>query len=96
VAFKKGNKLSKGKPPGTKNKKTTQWETFSEYCIKGGLAKFKSELNKLKGKEFVNAYLTLLEFHKPKLSRSQLEHSGSIKTPVTTVRLIEVKKPDGT
>ena len=59
----------KGKPRGTKSRKTKQWEIFSEYIISGGLTKFQKELNKLKGKEYVITFTSLLEFFKPKLGR---------------------------
>lgn len=67
--FGKGNK---GKPTGAKNKKTEQWEAFSEYCLTGGLDRFQKELNGLKGRQYVDAFLTILEFHKPKLARTEL------------------------
>ena len=72
--FKKGDKKPEksGKKKGSVNQKTQQWETFSEYCLNGGLKRFEQELNSLEGKDFVNAFTTLLEFHKPKLQRTTL------------------------
>ncbi len=84
--FEKGNK---GKPKGAVNKRTVQWEAFSEYCLNGGLQRFEQELNALEGKDFVNAFTTLLEFHKPKLARTQVEHSGGIE--VKQITGMEVK-----
>ena len=78
MPFKKGDKKVKGREKGAKNKKTLQWETFSEYCLNSGLAKFEKELNKLEGSSFVNAFTNLLEFHKPKLSRGEQEQTGTI------------------
>ena len=69
MRFEKGNKLA-GSRKGSPNKKTEQWDVFSKYCLEGGLVKFQTEMNTLKGKQYVDAYLTLLEFHKPKLARS--------------------------
>lgn len=68
--FEKGNP---GKPKGARNGKTEQWEKFSEYCLNGGLERFEQELNSLKGEKYVNAFVSLLEFHKPKLARTQTE-----------------------
>jgi len=44
-----------------------------EHMADGGAAKFKEEINKLTGKDFVTAYLTLLEYIKPKLARQEQE-----------------------
>jgi hypothetical protein len=72
MKFKKGNKIGKGRPEGTPNKRTEQWQTFSEYCLTGGIDKFKRELDSLKGKQYVDAFLSILEFHKPKLARTEV------------------------
>lgn len=58
-----------GRPKGAKSKKTKQWEYFAEYCVEEGCERFSQELNSLKGKEYVQAFLNLMEFFKPKLSR---------------------------
>ena len=68
----KGNKFAKGRPKGGKNERTQQWETFTEYCLNGGLQRFEQELNTLEGKDYVNAFTALLEFHKPKLARTTI------------------------
>jgi hypothetical protein len=70
--FKKGHKKIGGKVKGTLNKKTTQWETFSEYLLNGGLIKFQTELDKLQGKDYTNTVISLLEYHKPKLARTEI------------------------
>lgn len=69
--MKGGNREGSGRPKGAKNKKTSQWEAFSQYCVEGGLERFERELNTLEGKDYVNAFINLLEFHKPKLARSE-------------------------
>lgn len=70
MPFKKGKSGNEeGRPKGKKNRKTEQWEVFSEYMLNGGLEKFQKELDKLEGKEFVTAVKDLMEYFKPKLSR---------------------------
>lgn len=59
-----------GRKKGAKGKRTEHWEVFSRYCLEGELEKFRKELDKLEGKEYVTVFLQLLEFHKPKLARS--------------------------
>ena len=71
MGFQKGNKLA-GRRENIPNKRTEQWEVFSQYCLNGGLERFEQELNTLEGKDFVNAFTLLLEFHKPKLARTTL------------------------
>lgn len=87
VQFKQGHKKFGGRKKGipNKKKKSDQWDYFSNYCIKGGLIRFRKELNKLKGKQYVDAFLTLLEYHKPKLQRSELIGADKMKLQVEWV-----------
>lgn len=73
MANKKGANKAGGRIKGTPNKRTQQWELFIQFSLEGGLKKFQEELNKLSGKDYVNAFLNLLEFHKPKLQRTTLD-----------------------
>jgi len=79
MGFERGNKYSKGRPKGTPNKKTEQWQVFSDYCVNGGLKKFKNELGKLEGTAYVKVFVKLLEFFKPKLSRVAMENTEDTK-----------------
>lgn len=54
---------------GDQNAKTVQWRKFVSYALNGGLTRFQNELNKLQGKDYVQAYINILEFHMPRLSR---------------------------
>jgi hypothetical protein len=76
--FKKGDKKIAGRVKGTPNKKTAQWEVFANYCMEGGLERFQQEMDKLKGKQFTDAFTAILEYHKPKLARSEVNHSGDV------------------
>jgi len=86
--FEKGNPGG-GRPKGSKDKRTLQWQTFSEYCLNGGLERFEQELNSLEGKQFVDAFLTLLEYHKPKLSRAEVKHEGNMSIQWNEVKTYE-------
>jgi len=74
MPFKEGRKKTGGRTKGAVNKKTAQWEAFAEYCVNGGLKRFEQELNSLEGKDYVNSFLNLLEYHKPKLQRTEVKH----------------------
>ncbi len=70
MAAAKGNNYNpKGRPIGAKSKKTLQWEQFADYCMNQGLEKFCKELETLEGGDYVKAFLNLIEYFKPKLSR---------------------------
>lgn len=91
MAAPKGNKFA-GSRKGIPNKKTEQWDTFSEYCLDGGLEKFKNELDTLKGEKYINAFLALLEYHKPKLARTTLE--GDKDNPINMAPIIQILPPN--
>ena len=74
--FKKGDPKIAGRKKGTPNKKTAQWENFVEYCMNSGLEKFQQEMDKLQGKAFTDTFINLIEYHKPKLARTELTGDG--------------------
>ncbi len=66
------------RPVGSKNSKTEEWEIFRMHCLSGGLKKFQEELGKLEKRDYVESFIKLLEFHKPKLARTD----GTIETVI--------------
>ena len=87
MPFKKGESGNpNGRPGGAVNKKTEQWEIFSEYCLNGGLERFEQELHKLEGRDYVNAFMSLLEFHKPKLARTEVKHEGEVGVNINEIK----------
>lgn len=56
------------------------WQNFCNYVVTNGVDKLIDEMNKLKGKDFVIAFSALIEFVKPKLSRTTLE--GDKEVPI--------------
>lgn len=66
----KGKKTG-GRTKNSKNKRTEQWENFAAYCFNGGLKKYQEEMDKLTGKDYVTAFNNTLEFHAPKLARTE-------------------------
>lgn len=51
----------------------TGWESLCEFIKTDGAGKLQQELLKLDGKDFVNAFSSLIEFVKPKLNRTTVE-----------------------
>ena len=88
MSAEKGNNYNpKGRPIGAKSVKTMQWEQFAEYCMQDGLEKFSIELNKLEKKEYVNAFLSLLDYFKPKLSRT--DQQFNLKSDFSLTKLLD-------
>lgn len=83
MAFKKGKHKTGGRAAGAKNKKTLIIDSFAKTICDGGMDKFEQELKKLSGKDYVNAYLQLFEYVKPKLSR--MEMKADVKATVKKV-----------
>lgn len=86
--FNKGDKkpASSGRQPGVKNKKTQVLDKFIKDATEGGQHKFKTELSKLKGYRYVDAYLKLLEFCMPKYNRvSFTDPEGNAVPPVQII-----------
>jgi len=74
-------KPGQGKPKGTKDGKTllkekvglSTWETMGEWLMNEGLDRYKQEMESLRGKDFIFAHNTLVEYFKPKLNRTTLD-----------------------
>lgn len=72
IPFPKGKPKTGGKEKGTPNKKTMVLETFCQDIIEGGIDRFNKAMNELaedKPEKYIDAYLSLLEYVKPKLAR---------------------------
>ena len=69
-----------GRPKGAKNLKTEEEilfrERFKLHCFQGGFDRFMEELATLKGKAYVDVFLSALEFAEPKLARNELTNAG--------------------
>jgi hypothetical protein len=79
MAFVKGSSgNSLGKIPGTLSKKTLVLKSFTETIVDGGMERFEEELSKLKGKQYVDAFLALLEYVQPRLQRSEVIGDGNL------------------
>lgn len=69
-----------GRPKGAKGKKTQQWEQFAEWMMNEGMSKFQDELDKLEGKQYIEAVQNMIEYFQPKLSRTEI--SGDKDNPL--------------
>jgi len=62
-----------GRPVGSKNKRTEQWEKLGEAISTTHTERFNQCLAKMDDEEFVKAYLMTLEYFKPKLARTEIK-----------------------
>lgn len=92
MPFKKGQKKTGGKEKGTSNKKTLILNSFAETIVDGGMDKFQAELTNLSGKQYVDAYMALFEYVKPKLNRTELTVPPETEIGLTITRKIIAKR----
>lgn len=95
VKGKSGNE--KGKPKGVKSSKTLILDTFCQDIIEGGIERFNDSMNKLAEKNpkmYVDAYLSLLEYVKPKLARhdTTVDTKGELTIKWEEIRTYEKEK----
>lgn len=78
MPFVKGKGKTGGRAKGAVNKKTALLDVFAKTVCEEGAEKFMKELKKLKGKQYVDAYLMLFEYVKPKLSRTEAKVEATL------------------
>ena len=84
-----------GKKPGTKNEKTKGWELLRETITTGMTDKFMREMESLNGTQYINAYLNVMEFFRPRLSRAEtINQNENIETITVTLSQSMVQFPD--
>lgn len=70
-----------GRPKGAKNKRTLQWEALGEAITGECTERFYEEIEKLEGKEYIDAYTKILEYFKPKQNRTDITSGGEKISP---------------
>ena len=60
-----------GRAAGTKIRKTKQWEVLHEHISGVHTERFNRAMKQLPDKEFIDAYLRILEYFKPRLQRAE-------------------------
>ncbi len=67
MVFQKGNP---GRVKGSKNKKTTEWERFSNWFMEDNLKQLREDLKELSPKDRVFLTKEMLAYFKPRLKQS--------------------------
>ena len=67
-----GKRGGAGRPKGSSNETNKKVRNFIKEILTGQQDKFLKELEKLEGKQFIDAWTTLIEYSVPKLQRTEL------------------------
>jgi hypothetical protein len=62
-----------GRSVGSKNKRTKEWEALGESIVNEHTERFNRLLAEIKDDAFLDKYIQILEYFKPKLARTTLE-----------------------
>jgi len=85
----KGNKYSTGRPSGSKNERTMQWEALGEALLTKHSERANKILETMPDDKFLDNYGKLLEYFKPKQARTEIKQEG-----VQQVEVIIKRKGD--
>lgn len=80
-----------GRPKGTKNKKTQQWEILGESIMNEHTERFNASLESLDDDKFMDMYIKVLEYFKPKQNRTDIT-SGGEKINPPTIKFFDTDK----
>jgi len=83
LAAQKGNKYSTGRPAGTKNEKTLQWEELGHSLLTRHSERANKILNECDDEVFMENYSKLLEYFKPKQARTEVKMEGDMEVTFT-------------
>lgn len=76
MPFQKGHKLAKGRTKGSENKEKKALREMITILIEKNQEKFKKEMNKLSGVQYIDRFISLIEYVIPKLNRTDLTNDG--------------------
>ncbi len=76
-----------GRPKGSKNRRTNEWEALGESIMTTHADRLNEVLSSLDDEEFVRSYAMILQYFKPKLASQTID--GNLDTEV----VITIKEP---
>jgi|SRR5579863_7496130 len=80
-----------GRPRGVSKKKLLL-NSFLESVVNDNTGRFQKELKKLQGKAYVDAILTMMEYVRPKLARTEVTNPDGAQVQVKQVFVIGGKE----
>lgn len=69
---------------GSKNKKTIQWENLAVLMTGSGAERMRQLLDSMQDEEFVDTYLKLLSYFKPKQQSNSIRQEGEINISIVS------------
>lgn len=92
MKYKKGQSGNPaGKPKGTKNTKTIEWEDFGKLLLTSGTERVQRVMAESSDDDFMKYYIQLVEYFAPKQSRVENKNSND-----STVKIVLDWDVDGT
>lgn len=85
----KGNKYSTGRPSGSKNERTKQWEDLGEALLTRHAERANRIMDTMPDDKFLDNYGKLLEYFKPKQARTEIKQEGTQQVEVIITRKAE-------
>lgn len=76
-----GQRENAGRPKGSKNERTEQWENLAESIVTKHADRFNAALDALEDKDFISSYIQVLNYFKPKLQST--EHNVGESSQIT-------------
>ncbi len=67
-----------GRPVGSKNTKTKQWRNLSKMMLQTGALRLRKIMTEMNDEDFVETYLKLLQYFKPKIQSTKIASKGKI------------------
>lgn len=71
-----------GRPVGSKNQKTKEWEALGESILTRHASRFNNILNSSKDGEFMDKFLSIIEYFQPKLARVESKQQVESETVI--------------
>lgn len=88
MAAPKGNTYGKNKGQHTRTK---EWEELGDAIKTRHSERFNAILDELPDDKFVDKYLQVLEYFKPKLARTETKHEGELNVNITPIEFVKGK-----
>ena len=85
----KGNKYSTGRPSGSKNERTKQWDDLGEALLTRHAERANKIMETMPDDKFMDNYGKLLEYFKPKQARTEIKQEGTQQVEVIITRKAE-------
>ena len=71
-----------GRPPGTVNQRSKEWDLLKDCILSTHTKRFNELLEGLKDEAFIAVYLKVLQYFKPRMQHTKFEEATTINEPI--------------